>query len=288
MRCVSYNIQYGKGADGRYDLARIAGEVADADIIALQEVDRFWARSGMVDAPAILGDHLPDHHWVYGPNLDLDASFRDDDGRLVRRRKQFGTMILSRTPIISTRNFPLPKWGDRQLHSIQQGLLEAVVETDLGPVRIYSVHLSHLGPFTRLPQVERIKEILATAPEEGGAWCGGHPEPGSGWIEEDEPPMPEAAILMGDMNFLYRGPEYESLVGGWSPHFGRLTNRRGLADAWVEAGNDEAAGTTYSGAEARIDHCFVTIDLAHRVTEAWVDEAATGSDHYPLWVSIGG
>ena len=283
MRCVSYNIQYGLGADGSYDLSRIASEIAAADLVALQEVDRFWARSGMVDSPAVLADHLPEHHWVYGANLDMDASFTDG-GKLIRRRKQFGTMILSRWPIISTRNFPLPKWGDRTLHSIQQGLLEAVIDTPLGPLRMYSVHLSHLGPFTRMPQVERIREILRAAPEEGGAWCGGHPDPSAGWLEEDEPPMPEAAILMGDMNFDSRAREYEALVGGYSAHHGRMTNRRGLVDAWVAAGHAEESGSTHPQADTRIDHCFVTAELADRVVEARVDDQATGSDHWPLWV----
>ena len=30
-----------------------------------------------VDEPAALAAHLPDHHWVYGANLDMDASHRD-------------------------------------------------------------------------------------------------------------------------------------------------------------------------------------------------------------------
>ncbi len=287
MRCVSYNIQYGIGADGAHDLARIAGEVADADIVALQEVDRFWARTGMVDSPAVLADHLPSHHWVYGANLDMDASLVED-GRVIHRRKQFGTMIMSRWPIVSSRNFPLPKWGDRNLHSIQQGLLEAVIETPLGPIRVYSVHLSHLSPFTRLPQIERITEILRTAPEEGGAWCGGHPDPSAGWLEEDEPPMPDAAMLLGDMNFDNRAEEYQALVGAYTRHHGRLTNRRGLIDAWVAAGNDEDSGSTHPMAETRIDHCFVTADLAPRVGRAWVDDRAAGSDHWPLWVEFDG
>ncbi|MHC0053595.1 endonuclease/exonuclease/phosphatase family protein [Actibacterium sp. D379-3] len=285
MKCVSYNIQYGLGADGRYDLARIAGEIAQADIIALQEVDRFWQRSGMVDSPAELARHLPQHHWVYGANLDMDASFAQD-GRIVQRRKQFGTMILSRWPILSSRNFPLPKWGDRRHHSIQQGLLEAVVDTPLGALRIYSVHLSHLCPATRLPQVAAIRDILARAPAEGGAWCGGHPTPAAGWTEEDEPPMPRDFILMGDMNFDPSSKEYEALVGAVAPGFGRLTNRAGLIDAWVAAGHDEAGGATHPGASSRIDHCFVSADLAGQVTGAWIDDTAVGSDHWPVWVTF--
>ena len=102
--------------------------VRGADVIALQEVDRFWRRTGMIDQPAELSRRLPDYHWVYGANLDIDASYRDGGDALVNRRKQFGTMLLSRSPILSSRNFPLPKYGALTLHSIQQGLLEGVVD----------------------------------------------------------------------------------------------------------------------------------------------------------------
>jgi len=46
MKLVSYNIQYGFGADGVYDLARIANVVKGADIVALQEVERNWGEQG--------------------------------------------------------------------------------------------------------------------------------------------------------------------------------------------------------------------------------------------------
>ena len=197
MRLVTYNIQYGLGQDGRYDLARIAAEVAEADVIALQEVDRFWQRSGMVDAPAELGRHLPGHHWVFGANLDMDADVRDAEGRVVHRRRQFGTMILSRSPILSSRNHLLPKYGTLTQHSIQQGTLEAVIEAPFGPLRVYSVHLSHLDAATRLPQVAALLDIHRRAPGEGGAWCGGHPDPSAGWTEGAMPPMPRDADLHG-------------------------------------------------------------------------------------------
>ena len=49
MKLVTYNIQYAKGRDGRFDLGRIARAVDGADVIALQEVERHWPRSGMAD-----------------------------------------------------------------------------------------------------------------------------------------------------------------------------------------------------------------------------------------------
>ncbi|NND90040.1 MAG: hydrolase [Granulosicoccus sp.] len=288
MKCVSYNIQYGLGRDGHYDLARISDELVDGDIIALQEVDRYWKRSGMVDSPAVISARLPCLHWVYAANLDMDASYPEPDGegRIIHRRKQFGNMILSRWPILSTRNHLLPKWGDRHHHSIQQGMLEAVIDTPRGALRVYSVHLSHLCPATRHPQVDSMRSILERAPSEGGAWCGGHPDSSSGWIEESEPPMPSSFVVMGDMNFSAESSEYAQLVGAMAPGYGRLTNRVGIIDAWVAAGHEESTGSTNPNAGRRIDHCLVSADLASVVKNAWVDTDATGSDHWPLWVEF--
>ncbi len=286
MHLVTYNIQFALGKDGRYDLARIAAEVRDADLIALQEVDRHWQRSGCVDSPAVLAAHLPDHHWVFGANLDTDASFRDGAGRLVNRRRQFGTMILSRTPIVSARNHLLPKYGTLVQHSIQQGALEAVVLTPgTGALRFYSIHLSHLDPATRMPQVEALLAIHARAPDEGGAWCGGHPDPDAGWTEGGMPPMPADAVLLGDFNCDAGAPEYVRIVGPMSERYGRLNRLGGFVDAWVAASGGEAGGATL-GNGRRIDYCFVSAALAPRVRRAWVDTQACGSDHQPLWVEV--
>ena len=181
-------------------------------------------------------------------------------GRLVNRRRQFGTMILSRLPIVSSRNHLLPKYGTLTQHSIQQGALEAVIVTErAGPVRVYSMHLSHLSAATRLPQVEALLDIHARAPSEGGAWCGGHPEPEAGWTEGEMPPMPADAILLGDFNFEWDAPEYDRIVGPRRREYGRLNRLTGFVDAWVAAGHREDEGATIP-AGRRIDYCFVSAD----------------------------
>ena len=285
MRFVTYNIQYGLGKDGRYDLARIAGEIASADVIALQEVERFWQRSGMTDQPAELARHLPDHHWVYGANLDIDADTTDLEGRPVHRRRQFGTMILARLPILSSRNHLLPKYGTLTQHSIQQGTLEAVIAPPADPIRVYSVHLSHLAPETRLPQIEALLAIHKRAPAEGGAWCGGHPDPAAGWTEGQMPPMPRSAIFMGDFNFAPDSAEYTAMLGPMTERYGRLLNADGLVDSWTAAGHLEAAGATCDNGR-RIDYHFLSADLRHRIREVRIDEAAQGSDHQPVWLDL--
>jgi endonuclease/exonuclease/phosphatase family metal-dependent hydrolase len=285
MKLISYNIQYGMGKDGRHDLARIAGEIEHGDVIALQEVERFWQRSGERDDVAELARHLRAFHWVYGANLDMDASYPDSDGFPVHRRRQFGTMILSRTPIISSRNFPLPKFGTLVQHSIQQGALEAVIRSDRGtPFRVYSTHLSHLSPATRLPQVDALLAIDRCAPAEGGAWCGGHPNAAAGWTEGEMPPMPREAVLMGDFNFSPDAEEYRRIVGPDSDGYGRLNNLEGFVDSWVAAGHGEHEGATCSG--RRIDYIFVTAAWRGRIEAAWIDERAQGSDHQPIGVEL--
>jgi endonuclease/exonuclease/phosphatase family metal-dependent hydrolase len=285
MKLISYNIQYGKGKDGRCDLARIAGEVEHGDVIALQEVERFWQRSGERDEPAELARHLRAFHWVYGANLDMDASHADAHGFPVHRRRQFGTMILSRRPIVSSRNFPLPKFGTVTQHSIQQGALEAVVRSERGtPLRVYSTHLSHLSAATRLPQVDALLDIHRRAPSEGGAWCGGHPSAAAGWTEGEMPPMPREAVLMGDFNFRPDSEEYRRIVGPDSDGYGRLNNLDGFVDSWVAAGHAEHEGVTCDG--QRIDYIFVVAAWRDRIRSAWIDERAQGSDHQPIGIEL--
>ena len=76
------------------------------------------------------------------------------------------------------------------------------------------------------------------------------------------------------------------MIGPLSAKYGRLVNRTGLADAWVAAGHAEMAGETHPEAQARIDHVFVSSWLAPAVRSASIDQAATGSDHWPVWVEI--
>ena len=48
-KIVTYNIQFGRGRDEKINLDRIVNSVQGADIVALQEVDRYWSRSGNID-----------------------------------------------------------------------------------------------------------------------------------------------------------------------------------------------------------------------------------------------
>lgn len=136
-----------------------------------------------------------------------------------------------------------------------------------------------------MPQVEALLAIHARAPSEGGAWCGGHPDPAAGWTEGDMPPMPSNALLMGDFNFDWSAPEYDRIGGPAAARYGRLNCLTGFVDAWVAAGRREDDGATI-GAGRRIDYRFVSSALAGRIRACRIDADALGSDHQPLWVEV--
>ena len=288
MKTVTYNIQYGRGRDGRFDLDRIAQEIAGADLIALQEVERFWIRSDGVDQPRLIARRFPDHYWAYGPGVDLHVCGRGPGEDSAGHRRQFGNMLLSRAPLLTVRHHLLPKYGSLgPPMSLQRSALEAVIAACGGHVRVYSVHLTHLAAETRLPQVEALLGIHANAVREGA------PISGSGLREEwtldgMPPPMPRDAILLGDFNMELDSKEYERIVGPMSPYGGRITNAEGFVDAWVEAGNALDAGTTAEVGDrpARLDYCFVSAGLKDRIRSISVDSDATGSDHQPVWMEI--
>jgi endonuclease/exonuclease/phosphatase family metal-dependent hydrolase len=123
---ASYNIHSGIGTDGRFDLARVAKvlEEIDADIVALQEVGDFLGRTASVKHPEELADALG-MHMVFGPNIE-------------RNGRRYGNAVLSRLPILNSRNY------DLSVHRREpRGALRA--DLDLGEDKVLHVFCLHLG-----------------------------------------------------------------------------------------------------------------------------------------------
>ena len=291
MKLVSYNIQYGFGGDGRYDLARAARVVAGADIIALQEVERHWRRTNLDDQPEILSRLLPDYHWVYGPAFDMDAS-ESRDGHIVNRRRQFGTMVLSKLPIVWSRLHALPMRRTVRPLNTRNAALECMIRTPAGPVRVFSLHLAHIAAEERLEQIDYLLDEHRRAVSEGGPWSGADDEPSREWTHgEPEPENPLAAIWMGDFNMEPGSAEYRRIVGGTPYHRG-AAYRDGFVDAAAFAAEPAADFHTHEKvidgrlAKRRLDHCFVGGMLADRVRSASADIGEIASDHFPVRVDI--
>jgi endonuclease/exonuclease/phosphatase family metal-dependent hydrolase len=296
MLVVTFNIQWGCGRDGVVDLARIARVIAGADLIALQEVERDW-RPEIGDQVPALAALFPRHHHIVGPAVDIDGSEVSADGRVRNLRRQYGNMILSRWPIASARSWPLTKYPVYRQMNDQAILMEAVIAAPDGDLRFYNTHLNYLSADQRLIQVEEVLKIIREAPRQGPVIVGDGMDDatfsidGVPRIDRPRPNMPESAILVGDFNMEPNAAEYARIVGHPDPIYGRMYGADRLADALTVGGMAEDAGVTFppkdGGPAQRIDHCFVSYDMVPRVRRGWIDEAADGSDHQPVWVEFG-
>jgi endonuclease/exonuclease/phosphatase family metal-dependent hydrolase len=281
MKLVTYNTQYGVGRDGSFDLERIAKEVEGADIIALQEVTRNFARNGGIDMIEGLARLLPGYFHVFGAAMDLDFGAIDKEGRPLNKRFQFGNMVLSRFPIVASRNLLLPRTLRFSRGNLQRSAVEALIIVPSGPIRIYSVHLDHVSVTERSLQISHLKERAFAYVGEGGAISG------SAEYGFPEPPRPQGFVLMGDFNMDRFSPEYALMVGERdeaSPETDPVdvySLGSGLPEgtvSWVDDAKPED--------NRLIDFAFVEASLAGRVGKVWIERAAKGSDHLPVWFEL--
>src|ERR1041385_7459161 len=271
MLFVTYNIQFGRGRDGRIDLDRIAATIRKADLAALQEVERDW-RSGQAfpDQAERLATLMPGHHWVYGATTHLDGSMVGADGGVPNRRRRFGNLILARLPIVSTRTLPLPTLPVSGQINDQSSLLEAVIDNGQRSFRIYNIHLNHISRRQRLMQLGLAIPFIAESSRRGGMISAPNFKgelPVGDWLvlpRGELPAMPPSVIFAGDFNSAPDSPEYDLLTGPRDPVFGRVSEADRFADALSLSGLAENTGVTFPASNgkpgARIDHCLVSID----------------------------
>ncbi len=282
LKIATFNIQYSLGADGIYDLARCIDAVRNADVICLQEIDRNWQRTNMADQAAEVEALLPDRYCVFSPILDVDASSVDASGRVTNRRRQAGQMIISRFPILSSRFVELPKIDTGDMPNSWCGMHEAVIVLPDSAVRVVNVHLTDVTRSGRMVQVREFVRRLHDAPIEGGAWNGTDPDAESRahWqLDDNPPPMPYAAVVVGDFNDVPTSPVYDTMC------------RSGFRDSW----STDTALTPYNVTfktnppqgtfeDMRID--FIFVNDAIEVLDAVIDAECPASDHQPVWATI--
>jgi len=284
MKVVTYNIQYGIGLDGQYDVGRITDAVRGADVIALQEVTRNNPRNGNRDMVAEIGDALPEYFAAYGSNFEVNVGSRIENGRALTTTFQLGNMVLSKSPIHLSRNLLLPRSRSFEAMNFQRGALEALIETPLGFIRFYSTHLDHRSPVERTSQIRFLRQRLLNYALEGGG-LSGIPE-----IGLPDLPYPEAFIVLGDFNMLPGSPEYVELAGRPDHEFGMPLTADLAVDAaqrldtpdlvtWVDPKRPDDVNR-----HKRIDYVFTSASLAKSLKSLWVDRQAVGSDHLPVWL----
>ena len=287
MKIASYNIQYGFGQDRKYDLSRIISAVQGNDIICLQEVTTNWPICQFDDQPEMIAKQL-NYYYAYASGFEMDASSKDDNGRITNRRAGFGNMVLSRWPIVYSRSHTLP----RPKTVIPQELfppidfprvaLETVIIVDGVPLRIISVHLTHLPGVQMMAQVEFVKSLvfglsdqlpLWEANPAIEAWTGGQPAP----------PVPMTTLMLGDFNFTPDSDYHAAMVSLHSKTGAGLIDAQSLV---MPHGQDNLSCVSPDGSMSKLDYMFVTPCMGDKVTGARVDMTNLASDHFPIYFDV--
>jgi endonuclease/exonuclease/phosphatase family metal-dependent hydrolase len=234
LRVATYNIQAG---GGNLDSIAAAIRSLNADIIGLQEVDVHWsARSQFADQMTELAAKL-------GMHARFGAIYRVPNTDPSRPWRQFGVALLSRYPIVESRNNLLTRLSTQDTTLGPQpmpGLLEAIINVNANRVRVFSTHLDY-----RADPAVRARQALDMR----------------AYVERSAEPT----IVFGDLN---AGPD--------APELGPLFAV--LRDAWSSSGD---AGLTYPASQPvkRID--YVLVSRAFAVERAFV-AATLASDHRPV------
>jgi endonuclease/exonuclease/phosphatase family metal-dependent hydrolase len=259
VRLVSFNLLHGRSLhDDLVDGARLAAAVTalDADILALQEVDRGQSRSGHLDLTAIAAEasEAPEHRFaaavVGTPGEHFRPMEHDEDGH---GEPCYGVGLISRYPVRSwqvtrlaaapTRSpvfVAAPGGGLVLLRDEPRVVLAAVVEAPCGPLTVAATHLSFV-PGWNIRQLRRVVRELAE--------------------------LPAPRVLLGDLNV---PAMVAALATGWRP-LGRLP--------------------TFPAMHPRVqlDHILADRRGAERLpaVSAVGTPVATVSDHRPLVVDLG-
>jgi endonuclease/exonuclease/phosphatase family metal-dependent hydrolase len=162
LRVLTYNIQVAIGSrrfrhyvshgwkyvmphgQTRPNLERIAGVIADYDVVGLQEADGGSIRTGFVDQARYLADRMA---------FDECRSLITRD---LGRFAQHTNSLLARLPLSAVTEHRLPGAMDGR------GALEARLELDGLPLTVVVTHLA-LGRRTRLHQSAKLAEIIKDA-----------------------------------------------------------------------------------------------------------------------------
>jgi endonuclease/exonuclease/phosphatase family metal-dependent hydrolase len=155
LRVLCYNIHYGQGTDGRYDLQRLANVINEAkpDLVALQEVDVGVKRSGRVHQARRLAE-LTAMAVRFGPTQHYEGGL-------------FGNAVLTRLPILDVAIHPLPYTESTpERVTYPRGVIAVTVRgPDGNPLRFVSTHFQHNVPEDRAAEAKAINELFGQQEE---------------------------------------------------------------------------------------------------------------------------
>jgi endonuclease/exonuclease/phosphatase family metal-dependent hydrolase len=278
---LSWNIQNGRGVDGAVSLARIA-EVIRAtgkpDVICLQEVSRGLELpgAGRPDQPAELAGLFPDYEMIFGVAVDADPD-------CAGRRWQFGNALLSKLPVLSVQNHPLPRPAVAGVRHMARQAIKVTVAAPAGLARVINTHLEFHSADQRIAQIARLRDLQ----EEAISQMRKRP-----LTDIDGPyreiPFSDSCVMCGDFNLEVGSAEYARMLAPLA------AGTQVIADAWPiarpDAPHDPTCGIHDRKQWPQGPHCrdffFVTGAIREAVRKVSVDVDTDASDHQPLTLEI--
>ncbi|MCL3861334.1 endonuclease/exonuclease/phosphatase family protein [Actinotalea sp. K2] len=251
VRLATFNILHGRSfVDHEVDLDRFSGAVAglDADVLALQEVDRSQPRSHGADLTRLAAEAMgaTDHRFM-ATMTGTPGQWHPAADDHAADAPAYGISLLSRHPVLSWRALrlaPLPfrapafhadSLRPRLVHDEPRAALAAVVDTPDGELTVIATHLTFV-PGWNVVQLRRLLRAVRRSPR--------------------------PAVLMGDLNIR-------------APRAARLTGWRPLVTA---------PSFPVGAPDRQIDHVLAQGDL--RVTSAGTVHDTGVSDHRALVVEV--
>lgn len=277
MKLISWNIQWCRGCDGKVDPARIAKvvrEMADVDVLCLQEVARnFPSLEGSAgeDQYETLAGLFPDCTVVEGVAIDVLAPHGD--------RREFGNALITRLPVLQAYRRLLPWPADPAVPSMQRAAIEVVLAAPSGPLRVTTTHLEYYSAKQRAAQVEALRGLQIEAAGHAAA-----PPSGKEGGPFEPVPRPASGILTADFNFRSDDPMHARLqapLGAGVPAYRDAWQLRhpGRPHAPTLGVHDK---TQWPEPAFACDFIFVTEDIADRVEDVVVNGDTDASDHQPV------
>jgi endonuclease/exonuclease/phosphatase family metal-dependent hydrolase len=281
MKLISWNIQWCRGCDGRVNPARIgrvAKEMADFDVLCLQEVARNYpdlAGSAGENQYETFAGLFPGYSVVRGVAVDVLAPQGD--------RREFGNAIITRLPVLQVLRHLLPRPADPSVPSMQRSAIEVVLDTRSSPLRVTTTHLEYYSAKQRAAQIERLLEMQIEASGHASA-----PTPEKEGGPFQPAPRPASGVLTGDFNF---PPEAAMHARIGTPLGEGVPSYR---DAWQVRHPGKPHAPTigihdkeqWPGPPFACDFIFVTEDIADRVEDVVVNGLTDASDHQPVMLEL--
>jgi endonuclease/exonuclease/phosphatase family metal-dependent hydrolase len=285
MKIVSWNIQWARGLDGVVDPQRIvddARRLGDFDVLCLQEVAaNFPALGGSSgeDQFEIFARLLPGFTPVAAPAVDVAAP---------NGRRLFGNLLLSRHPVLRVLRHQLPWPADAGVISMPRVLLEATLDTPLGPLVLMNTHLEYHSATQRQQQVEAIRACHA----ENCLRAGAHGVRDTSGSPYHALPASPHTLLIGDFNFLPEDSLHARLQQPFADGGGAGGIPR-LVDVWQHLQGSRphphsvaVHERSYWPQPSTSDFIFASESLLPRVRALSVDGATRSSDHQPLMLEL--